>query len=72
MRQASNGGILEPQKLLVLCMVFVLGFALARKYTCLKPGPAVIEVSGECIHKNLKLVQVSDKIFMCRLVETIR
>lgn len=72
MRYASYGGILEPQKLLVLCLAFVLGFSLARKYTFLKPRPAVIEVSGECIHKNLKLVQVSDKIFMCRLVETIR
>lgn len=72
MRFTKNRRILEPQKLLVLCMVFVLGFALARKYTCLKPGPAVIEVSNECIYKNLKPVQVSNEIFMCRLVETIR
>ena len=72
MRFTKNRRILEPQKLLVLCLAFVLGFSLARKYTCLKPRPAVIEVSGECIHKNLKLVQVSDKIYMCRLIEIIR
>lgn len=70
MRFAKNRRILESS--LILCLAFVLGFVLARKYTCLKPGPAVIEVSNECIKKNMRPVQVSSEIYMCRLIEIIR